>query len=84
MQLGDAREPVRVRVQQIVQSLPNVYAFSQIAQLLLDRLELGQNNLILRRERDELPPEHHQALVHRYELRRELAQTLLQRIQDLV
>ncbi|TCD69723.1 stu2 protein [Steccherinum ochraceum] len=34
--LGDAREPVRARVQQIVQSLPKIYAFSQIAQMLLD------------------------------------------------
>ncbi|KAL4067594.1 microtubule associated protein [Scleroderma citrinum] len=34
--LGDAREPVRVRVQNIVQSLPKVYAFSRIFDLLLE------------------------------------------------
>ncbi|KAI0341693.1 ARM repeat-containing protein [Trametopsis cervina] len=34
--LGDAREPVRVRVQQICQTLPKVYAFSRVFQLLLD------------------------------------------------
>ncbi|KAJ7582745.1 hypothetical protein C8J56DRAFT_791650 [Mycena floridula] len=34
--LGDAREPVRVRVQQIIQSLSKVYAYSRVFQLLLD------------------------------------------------
>ncbi|KAJ7774661.1 microtubule associated protein [Mycena maculata] len=34
--LGDAREPVRVRVQQIIQELPKVYAYSRVFQLLLD------------------------------------------------
>ncbi|KAJ6630768.1 hypothetical protein B0H10DRAFT_2160163 [Mycena sp. CBHHK59/15] len=34
--LGDAREPVRLRVQQIVQELPRVYAYSRVFQLLLD------------------------------------------------
>ncbi|KAF9053641.1 ARM repeat-containing protein, partial [Hymenopellis radicata] len=34
--LGDAREPVRIRVQQIIQSLPKVYAYSRVFQLLLD------------------------------------------------
>ncbi|KAI0082692.1 ARM repeat-containing protein [Panus rudis PR-1116 ss-1] len=34
--LGDAREPVRARVQHIVQTLPNVYAYSRVAQLLLE------------------------------------------------
>ncbi|KAL0571687.1 hypothetical protein V5O48_010274 [Marasmius crinis-equi] len=34
--LGDAREQVRVRVSQIIQSLPKVYAYSRIFQLLLD------------------------------------------------
>ncbi|KAI0256910.1 armadillo-type protein [Lactifluus subvellereus] len=33
---GDAREPVRVRVQQIFQSLPKVYAYSRVFQLVLD------------------------------------------------
>ncbi|KAH9001055.1 ARM repeat-containing protein [Lactarius akahatsu] len=33
---GDAREPVRVRVQQIFQILPKVYAYSRIFQLVLD------------------------------------------------
>src|SRR5882762_8425328 len=36
IQLGDAREPVRVRVQQIVQELPKVYPYSRVFQLLLD------------------------------------------------
>lgn len=36
MQLGDAREPVRLRVQQIVQMLPKVYAYSRVFQLLLE------------------------------------------------
>lgn len=36
-QLGDAREPVRARVQQIVQSLPKVYAFSRVFQILLEQ-----------------------------------------------
>ncbi|TFY63988.1 hypothetical protein EVJ58_g2914 [Rhodofomes roseus] len=34
--LGDAREPVRARVAQIVQSLPKVYAFSRMFHLLLE------------------------------------------------
>ncbi|KAF9246549.1 hypothetical protein BU15DRAFT_85302 [Melanogaster broomeanus] len=34
--LGDAREPVRIRVQNIVQSLPKVYAYSRIFDLLLE------------------------------------------------
>ncbi|KIJ17379.1 hypothetical protein PAXINDRAFT_74088 [Paxillus involutus ATCC 200175] len=34
--LGDAREPVRARVQNIVQSLPTVYAYSRIFDLLLE------------------------------------------------
>ncbi|CAL1704809.1 unnamed protein product [Somion occarium] len=34
--LGDAREPVRVRVQHIIQTLPKVYGYSRISQLLLD------------------------------------------------
>ncbi|KAJ7452458.1 microtubule associated protein [Mycena galericulata] len=34
--LGDAREPVRVRVQQIIQELPKVYAYSRVFQILLD------------------------------------------------
>ncbi|KAK0214271.1 microtubule associated protein [Armillaria nabsnona] len=34
--LGDAREQVRVRVQQIIQDLPKVYAYSRVFQLLLD------------------------------------------------
>ncbi|EGN92471.1 hypothetical protein SERLA73DRAFT_172906 [Serpula lacrymans var. lacrymans S7.3] len=34
--LGDAREPVRVRVQQITQTLPKVYAYSRIFELLLE------------------------------------------------
>ncbi|KAF8478461.1 ARM repeat-containing protein [Russula ochroleuca] len=33
---GDAREPVRVRVQQIFQTLPKVYAYSRVFQLVLD------------------------------------------------
>lgn len=36
LQLGDAREQVRVRVQQIIQDLPKVYAYSRVFQLLLD------------------------------------------------
>jgi len=35
-QLGDAREPVRLRVQQIVRALPNVYAYSRVFQLLFE------------------------------------------------
>lgn len=35
-QLGDAREQVRVRVQQIIKTLPKVYAYSRVFQLLLD------------------------------------------------
>ncbi|OSX65208.1 hypothetical protein POSPLADRAFT_1178866 [Postia placenta MAD-698-R-SB12] len=34
--LGDAREPVRARVAQIVQTLPRVYAYSRVFQLLLE------------------------------------------------
>ncbi|KAI0781028.1 ARM repeat-containing protein [Trametes elegans] len=34
--LGDAREPVRVRVAQIVQTLPKVYAYSRVFHLLLE------------------------------------------------
>ncbi|KIM49151.1 hypothetical protein M413DRAFT_438317 [Hebeloma cylindrosporum] len=34
--LGDAREQVRVRVQQIIRTLPTVYAYSRLFQLLLD------------------------------------------------
>ncbi|KAJ3744640.1 microtubule associated protein [Lentinula detonsa] len=34
--LGDAREQVRVRVQNIIQSLPKVYAYSHVFQLLLE------------------------------------------------
>ncbi|KAI0306375.1 ARM repeat-containing protein [Multifurca ochricompacta] len=33
---GDAREPVRVRVQQIFQTLPKVYAYSRVFQVVLD------------------------------------------------
>lgn len=36
LQLGDPREPVRVRIQQIIQTLPKVYAYSRVFQLLLD------------------------------------------------
>lgn len=36
LQLGDAREPMRVRVQNIIQSLPKVYAYSRIFDLLLE------------------------------------------------
>ncbi|CAG7849449.1 Spindle pole body component alp14 AltName: Full=Altered polarity protein 14 [Serendipita indica DSM 11827] len=34
--LGDAREPVRVRVQQIIQKLPKIYSYSRIFQTLLE------------------------------------------------
>ncbi|PCH38238.1 microtubule associated protein [Wolfiporia cocos MD-104 SS10] len=34
--LGDAREPVRARVAQLVSSLPKVYAYSRVFQLLLE------------------------------------------------
>lgn len=34
--MGDAREAVRLRVQQIIQGLPKVYAYSRIFQLLLE------------------------------------------------
>ncbi|TDL27444.1 microtubule associated protein [Rickenella mellea] len=34
--LGDAREAVRIRVQQIIQNLPKIYAFSRVFQLLMD------------------------------------------------
>lgn len=36
LQLGDAREQVRGRVQQIIRTLPKVYAYSRVFQLLLD------------------------------------------------
>lgn len=36
IQLGDAREPMRVRVQNIIQSLPKVYAYSRVFDLLLE------------------------------------------------
>ncbi|EPQ58151.1 microtubule associated protein, partial [Gloeophyllum trabeum ATCC 11539] len=36
VRLGDAREPVRQRVQQIIQSLPKVYAYSRVFHLLLE------------------------------------------------
>jgi cytoskeleton-associated protein 5 len=35
-QLGDAREQTRLRVQQIIQTLPKVYAYSRVFQLLLE------------------------------------------------
>ena len=35
-QLGDARDAVRIRVHQILQSLPKVYAYSRIFQMLMD------------------------------------------------
>jgi cytoskeleton-associated protein 5 len=35
-QLGDPREPTRVRVQSIIQGLPKVYAYSRVFQLLLE------------------------------------------------
>lgn len=34
--LGDAREQVRLRVQQIIRTLPTIYAYSRIFQLLLE------------------------------------------------
>ncbi|KAF8228198.1 microtubule associated protein [Tricholoma matsutake] len=34
--LGDAREPVRFRVQQIIRSIPKVYAYSRLFQMLLE------------------------------------------------
>ncbi|KAG8823574.1 Microtubule-associated protein, microtubule dynamics during spindle orientation, partial [Serendipita sp. 399] len=34
--LGDAREPVRARVQQIIQRLPKIYSYSRIFQILLE------------------------------------------------
>jgi len=34
--LGDAREPVRVRVQQLIQGLPKIYASSRLFQTLLE------------------------------------------------
>ncbi|OJA21598.1 hypothetical protein AZE42_01673 [Rhizopogon vesiculosus] len=34
--LGDAREPVRARVQQIIQMMPKVFAFSRVFDLLLE------------------------------------------------
>ncbi|KAF7363414.1 Microtubule associated protein [Mycena sanguinolenta] len=34
--LGEPREPVRVRVQQIIQELPKVYAYSRVFQILLE------------------------------------------------
>lgn len=36
MQLGDAREPVRHRVQQIIRTIPKVYAYSRLFQMLLE------------------------------------------------
>lgn len=36
LQLGEPREPVRVRVQQIIQELPKVYAYSRVFQILLE------------------------------------------------
>ncbi|KAF9532947.1 hypothetical protein CPB83DRAFT_873879 [Crepidotus variabilis] len=35
--LGDPREPVRVRVQQIIRILPTVYAYSRVFQILLEQ-----------------------------------------------
>ncbi|KAF5358260.1 hypothetical protein D9756_001599 [Leucocoprinus leucothites] len=35
--LGDAREPVRIRVQRIFQTLPKVYPYSRVFQILLDQ-----------------------------------------------
>ena len=34
--MGDAREAVRLRVQQIIQGLPRVYAYSRVFQMLID------------------------------------------------
>ncbi|KAJ6502581.1 microtubule associated protein [Mycena sanguinolenta] len=34
--LGEPREPVRVRIQQIIQELPKVYAYSRVFQILLE------------------------------------------------
>jgi cytoskeleton-associated protein 5 len=34
--LGDAREPVRLRVQQIIQKLPKIYPYGRIFQNLLE------------------------------------------------
>ncbi|KAJ7219239.1 microtubule associated protein [Mycena pura] len=34
--LGDAREPVRIRVQQIIQDLPKIYAYSRVFHILLE------------------------------------------------
>ena len=34
--MGDAREPVRLRVQQLIQGLPKIYASSRIVQALLE------------------------------------------------
>ncbi|KAF8212269.1 microtubule associated protein [Mycena galopus ATCC 62051] len=34
--LGEPREPVRIRVQQIIQELPKVYAYSRVFQILLE------------------------------------------------
>ena len=36
MKLGDAREPVRIRVQQIIQDLPKIYAYSRVFHVLLE------------------------------------------------
>lgn len=36
IKLGDAREAVRVRIQNIIQTLPKVYAYSRVFQLLLE------------------------------------------------
>jgi cytoskeleton-associated protein 5 len=35
-QLGDAREVIRIRVQHIIQTLPKVYAYSRVFQMLLE------------------------------------------------
>ncbi|KAJ7658831.1 hypothetical protein DFH06DRAFT_1131119 [Mycena polygramma] len=37
LELGDAGEPVRVRVQQIIQEIPKVYAYSRLFQILLEQ-----------------------------------------------
>jgi cytoskeleton-associated protein 5 len=36
LQLGDGREPIRNRAQQLLQSLPRIYAYSRIFALLLE------------------------------------------------
>ena len=35
-QIGDPREAVRLRVQQVIQTLPKIYAYSRIFHLLMD------------------------------------------------